>query len=136
MYNDRFYPTRPYYRDRETVLNVPETPTVPDPDYSEVYGPYMSEREQLIARHAAQVEEEAAALKHKVHDTQSKLEATKSELSDIQKRLARRRVNRLTVTFMVLLPFVVVWGAISILMQYPVLPWDIPSAILNILSHF
>jgi len=135
VYNDRFYPTRPYYRDRETVLNVPETPTIPDPDYSEVYGPYMSDREQLIARQAAQEKEKRAVLEHKYHDTQSKLEATQSMLAGIQKRLARRRVNRLTVTFMVLSPFVVVWGAVSILVQYPVLPWDIPSTILNIFSH-
>jgi hypothetical protein len=129
MNHDGYYPypskvqAPPAYSD-PTAYGSPYS----NASYSGVYGPYATERERQLERLAAHAEARASVLEQQNRQLQR-------ESAENLRKLTQWRLNIRTgiITFLSL--FIVLWATVSILVQYPVLPWNMPSAIQHLLGQ-
>ena len=129
LMNNNGYPPRQPYHHEPVKPSYPEpTAFAPDPSYSGVYGPYVTEREKALEHQVAIAEGKAKALQEQSRRLQR-------ELEENRRRLIRWQLNIRTSIIAFLSIFIVTWATVSVLVQYPVLPWNMPSAILHLLGH-
>lgn len=98
-----------------------------DPRY-DGYGRPISEHEILLERQLAQAEGRANVLER----NSRRLE---QQLVDSRERLYQWRINIRNGLIAFLTIFIAVWASVSVIVRYPVLPWDMPSVILGLLGH-
>jgi hypothetical protein len=95
--------------------------------YVPTYAPLKTEREEALERQLARAEEHAFVL-------EMTLRRLEQELAASRRRLYQWRINIRNSMIAFLCVFIVVWATVSILVRYPVLPWDMPSVIKSLLG--
>jgi len=125
------HPPYPYFANPLYPPNYP--PSAGEPGYREspytgTLGSYKTEREVQLERQLMQADATIKALE--THNSDLKRDLTIS-----QNTIYRWRLNIRNSTIAGLSIFITLWATVSILVQYPVLPWDMPNAVYHLFTH-
>lgn len=92
------------------------------------YMPLRTEREEALGRQLAQAQGHIELLERN-------LQRLELELAESRRRLYQWRINIRNGMITFLSVFILVWATVSVLVQRPVLPWEMPAAIMSLLGH-
>ena len=92
------------------------------------YVPLRTEREDALMHQLAKAEGRIDLLERHV-------QRLEQDLTESRHRLDQWRINIRNGLITSLTVFILVWATVSVLAQRPVLPWEMPSAIMGLLGY-